>query len=59
MSIAITRSNPDGTSAIHGITLDDVAEQPAFGAIAGQIEQILEDADIAGYNVSNDIFTEP
>ena len=43
------------SSAIHGIRQEDVAGQPEFRKIATEVEEILRDADIAGYNVTADI----
>ena len=43
------------SSSIHGIYQEHVASQPEFRTIANDIEKILEDADIAGYSVTNDI----
>ena len=43
------------SSRIHGISQEDIANQPEFRVIANEVEAILEDADIAGYSVTNDI----
>ena len=43
------------SSKIHGINKRHVAGQPEFRAIANDVEKMLEDADIAGYSVTNDI----
>lgn len=43
------------SSRIHGIRHDDVAKQPPFRKIANEVAVILEEADIAGYSVANDI----
>lgn len=43
------------SSAVHGIRQEDVQSQPEFRRIAGSVEELLEDADIAGYGVTNDI----
>lgn len=47
----ISRQSTD----IHGIQPEDVAQQPEFRAIASDVEEILKNADIAGYGVTNDI----
>ncbi|MDO5654788.1 MAG: 3'-5' exonuclease [Flavobacteriaceae bacterium] len=41
---------PEQSSAIHGITDDDVAEQPTFKEIAPQVVQMIQDCDMAGFN---------
>ena len=41
---------PQESSDIHGITDEDVANQPAFKEVAPQIVQMLEGCDIAGFN---------
>lgn len=38
------------STSIHGITNEDVAEQPTFKEIAPKIVEMLKDADIAGFN---------
>lgn len=43
------------SSEIHGIRQEHVANQPEFRMIADEIEEMLKDADIAGYSVTNDI----
>lgn len=43
-------SIPAGASAIHGIYDKDVANAPTFKELSGEILQILDDADLAGYN---------
>lgn len=42
-------------SEVHGIFQEDVKGQPEFRAIADEVQEILKDADIAGYSVVNDI----
>lgn len=42
---------PAETTAIHGITDADVADCPAFSAVAPKIVKALEGKDIAGYNL--------
>jgi DNA polymerase-3 subunit epsilon len=45
-----------GAQAVHGITLDDLADCPAFGEVADQIAAVFADADvIVGYNIAFDI----
>jgi len=41
---------PPVVTAIHGITDDDVKDCPSFGQVANQLNQFLENCDIAGYN---------
>jgi len=50
-----TRINPGipikkEATEVHGITDEDVKNQPPFAALAPKIEQFFENADIAGYN---------
>jgi DNA polymerase-3 subunit epsilon len=37
-------------TSVHGISNDDVANEPTFKEIAPQIWEMMKDADIAGYN---------
>lgn len=41
---------PEASTAIHGITDEDVADCPTFRQIAHQIADVLKDSDLAGYN---------
>ena len=41
---------PPQSTAVHHITDEDVAGEPLFSAIAVEIKNIFEDADIAGFN---------
>ena len=41
---------PKGSSDVHGITDDMVKDAPTFKAIANEVKQFLEGADIGGYN---------
>ena len=41
---------PEKTTAIHGITDDDVADCPTFRDIAPELQATLADSDLAGYN---------
>lgn len=41
---------PAEASSVHGITDEDVANEPPFKEIAPQIWEIMKDSDIAGYN---------
>ncbi|MBI4668022.1 MAG: 3'-5' exonuclease [Elusimicrobia bacterium] len=43
---------PPESTAIHGIKDEDVRAAPFFKAVAGQIDEFLKDADLAGYNLS-------
>lgn len=42
---------PPAASAVHGISDADVADKPHFRAIAPRLAQLLDDADLAGYNI--------
>jgi len=42
---------PPEATAIHGITDADVKDSPPFAAISGKVADILEDADLCGYNI--------
>ena len=42
---------PAETTAIHGITDDDVSDEPAFKNYARSLRDFLEDCDISGFNV--------
>lgn len=42
---------PQAASAIHGIHDQDVADEPCFPAIARSLAQVLDDADLAGFNI--------
>lgn len=45
-----------GAQAVHGISMDDVADAPGFAEIAGDVERFLDQADVlVGYNVRFDI----
>lgn len=37
-------------TSIHGISNEDVANEPTFGEIAPQIWEMMKDSDLAGYN---------
>jgi exonuclease, DNA polymerase III, epsilon subunit family len=41
---------PAATTAIHGITDEDVKDAPSFKQVANEYKQFLENCDIAGYN---------
>lgn|SRR5690606_25854898 len=41
---------PAEASSVHGITDEDVANEPLFKEIAPQIWEMMKDSDIAGYN---------
>lgn len=43
---------PPAAAAVHGITDDDVRDEPGFDAIAAELERFLADADLAGFNVA-------
>ena len=42
---------PPEATAVHGITDDDVADCPAFRAVAPGLARFLDDCDLAGFNV--------
>lgn len=41
---------PPGATAIHGISDDDVRDQPTFPQILDKVEEFFTGADLAGYN---------
>lgn len=41
---------PESSTAIHGISNDDVKDEPEFGKIAKSLLNFIDDSDIAGYN---------
>lgn len=41
---------PETATAVHHITDEDVAAEPTFKEIAGDIARLIDDSDIAGYN---------
>lgn len=41
---------PAESTQVHGITDEDVAEQPIFKEIAGKVAEMLKDSDVAGFN---------
>ncbi len=43
-------SIPEASTEIHGITNDDVKDSPTFKMIAKDLVDIIEDADLAGFN---------
>lgn len=44
-----------GSQAVHGISNEQAAAWPPFRDIAGEVAALLEDADIGGYSVSQDV----
>jgi len=44
---------PPEASAVHGITDADVRDMPTFGQIRRDVEEVLADADLAGFNSVN------
>ncbi|MXV38504.1 3'-5' exonuclease [Flavobacteriaceae bacterium Ap0902] len=44
------RPIPKETTAIHGISDEDVAEKPTFAELAPQVVDMIEGSDIAGFN---------
>jgi DNA polymerase-3 subunit epsilon len=44
---------PPGATAIHGIGDGDVADSPAFRAIAPGLARFLDGCDLAGFNILN------
>jgi DNA polymerase III subunit epsilon len=45
------RSIPSETTEIHGITDEDVANEPTFNAISASLYLYFEDCDLSGYNI--------
>lgn len=41
---------PPETTAVHGISNEDIANAPTFKELAGEIYNLIKDADLAGYN---------
>lgn len=41
---------PEFTTAIHGISDDDVKDKPTFKELASSLKEYIGDADLAGYN---------
>src|SRR5690606_22678998 len=41
---------PAESTAVHGITNEDVANEPGFAELAPRIHSFIGDADLAGYN---------
>ena len=46
------RPIPSEATAVHGIRDEDVADAPSFGQIAKGLLELLDGADLAGFNVS-------
>jgi len=46
------RPIPDAASAISGITTADVSGMDTFASLAEQVECMIEDADLMGYNIA-------
>jgi len=42
---------PEGASAVHGITDEDVKDMPAFSDISKEVAEWFKDADVCGHNV--------
>jgi DNA polymerase-3 subunit epsilon len=42
---------PPEASAVHGITDQDVAEEPPFSATARSLAELLDNCDLAGFNI--------
>ena len=40
-----------GATAVHGITDEDVADEPSFAATAKSLAELLEPCDLAGFNI--------
>jgi DNA polymerase-3 subunit epsilon len=45
-----TISIPAGASAVHGIYDADVADKPTFADLAAEVNGLIQDSDLAGYN---------
>ena len=46
--------DPD-TTQVHGLTDDDVANEPTFAQMSSEVLEVLKGADIGGYSVAGDI----
>src|SRR5690554_3909442 len=44
------REIPEEVIAIHGITNEDVKDEPVFKELAGEINSFIANSDLAGYN---------
>lgn len=44
---------PKGSSDIHGITDDMVADKPRLGDLAAELSALFDDVDLGGYNIKN------
>jgi DNA polymerase-3 subunit epsilon len=42
---------PPESTAVHGITDEDVADEPAFSAVAKSLADLLEKCDLGGFNI--------
>jgi len=42
---------PPESTAIHGITDEDVADEPAFASVAKSLMELLENCDLGGFNI--------
>ena len=42
---------PPASTEVHGISDDDVRDQPGFKEVAPKVAALLKDADLAGYNI--------
>ncbi|MGW8267573.1 MAG: 3'-5' exonuclease [Longimicrobiales bacterium] len=42
---------PPAATAIHGITDEDVADEPPFSAVARSLVELLENCDLGGFNI--------
>jgi DNA polymerase-3 subunit epsilon len=41
---------PEGVTAIHGISNEDVADKPTFKTLAKEIHNLIKDSDLGGFN---------
>jgi DNA polymerase-3 subunit epsilon len=41
---------PEASSAVHGITDDEVKDAPTFKEVANELKQFIDNADLSGYN---------
>ena len=44
---------PEATTAVHGISDEDVRDCPVFAQIAADVVRLIEGCDLAGYNSNN------
>ncbi len=50
VEVSLVKVQPDGSEEVHGITDDDVKDEPRFEQIAKSLAAYIEGCDLAGYN---------